>query len=157
MTAPRPARDSSERVTRTTAVTRSSTHRLTLVGLLVEAAAVAVMIAVAIVGELTNSAGDLRQGLGVVLYLALVLATLLWLARGWSRAARWARVPILTVQLLIGFAVGLPFAQAGRWVIAAPVLLVCVVTGVGALREALTDTNTPSRGGSRDGTSTRPS
>lgn len=117
-------------------MTRTATHRLTLVGLLTEAAAVATMIAIALVGELTNSAGDLRQGIGVLLYLAIALAALLWLARGWSRAARWSRVPIFTMQVLIWFAVGMPFAAAGRWPIAVPVLVVCAVTGLGALREA---------------------
>ena len=75
---------------------------------------------------LDGGAESAAQVLLLSLLVLLTAGVLLLLGRALARLRRWARGPVVTLQLLTLFAVGIPSALNGVWVAAVPALLLPV-------------------------------
>ena len=70
-----------------------------------------------------DEAGSVAQVLLLSLVVLLTAAGVLLLGRGLARLRRWARGPVVTVQLLTLLAIGIPSVANGFWLAAVPAVL----------------------------------
>jgi len=90
----------------------------------IEAAAVGVGAVVWLWLTLTSSPESLGRAIAEVVIIALVAAGLGAAARGLSRAASWARGPVIAAQIFLGLSGFVAAFEAERPLIGLPILLV---------------------------------
>jgi hypothetical protein len=103
-----------------------------LAALAIECASLLFLVArLYVYGPLTGQSFDARQDIAAAVFCLLVVGVLAACGRALWRGQRWARAPVVTLQLLILLALAIPALQAGGWWLGAPLVVVSVVAGGG--------------------------
>ncbi len=117
-----------------------------LVALVVEALLLFVVAGFFVYAVVTDRAADIGFDLAAAVFCLLVLGVLLACARALHQGQRWARAPVVTVQLLTLFALAVPALQGGRWWVGAVLLVLSLVAGLGLFAPSALQ-HTEGRGG----------
>jgi hypothetical protein len=125
-----PARSLPQPTSRPTGVPRSVLA--VLAALAVECAALLFLVArLYVYGPLTGQSFDAGQDIATAVFCLLLVAVLAACGRALWRGQRWARAPVVTLQLLILLALALPALRVGGWRLGVPLLVLSVVAGGG--------------------------
>lgn len=127
--------DGSTEVERSAGAGQPTRSRAALVLVLV-AVAVEALLLVGVAGVFLFALGtdreiDARASIATAVF-ALSFAVLLGAAaRGLLRRQRWARAPVITVQLLVLLALAVPLLQAGTWWAGVGLVVLALTAGAG--------------------------
>lgn len=79
----------------------------------------------------TGRSVDARLDVATAVFCLLVVGVLLACGRALRRGQRWARAPVVTLQLLTLLALAVPALQGRRWWVGALLVAVSLVAGAG--------------------------
>lgn len=108
-----------------------------LVALAIECAALLFLVArLYAYGPLTGRSFDARQDIATAVFCLLVVGVLAACARALWRGQRWARAPVVTLQLLILLGFAVPALRTGGWWVGALLVVISMVAGAGLFTPA---------------------
>jgi hypothetical protein len=102
-----------------------------LAALAVEAALLLAVCAVFGYALVSGRSVDERLDIATAVFCLLVVGVLLACGRALWRGQRWARAPVVTLQLLTLLALAVPALQGRRWWVGALLLAISMMAGAG--------------------------
>ncbi len=113
-------------------------------GLVLVAVGIEVLLLVGVAGVFLFALGtdreiDARASIATAVFALSFALLLAAAARGLLRRQRWARAPVITVQLLVLLALAVPLLQAGTWWAGAGLVVLALTAGAGLFVPAVVD------------------